>query len=178
MRMFVAVLPDQATLELLSRLELVPVEGLRVVRAAQWHITLRFLGEVVDDLVPSVIDAITEAAGSVAEPVRCQIGPGTTWFSGDRVLQLPVAGLDEAAATVRAATLPVVPDPGSGDAPFSGHLTIARSKNRRMAGPARDALAGIPFSATFDVDRFELVASETSAEGRRYATVARVPLWR
>jgi 2'-5' RNA ligase len=176
--MFVAVWPDDPTLQRLSLLELEPAQGLRLVGPGRWHITLRFLGEVEDALVPALVDAVGDAAGSMAGPLRCEVGPGTAWFSGERVLQIPVAGLDEGAEAVRRATLPLVPDSNHGGAPFTGHLTVARSKQHGLDASVRAALAGVPFSASFDVKSFDLVASLLSSEGLRYTTVARVPLQR
>jgi RNA 2',3'-cyclic 3'-phosphodiesterase len=178
MRMFVAVWPDDSTLERLNLLELGTVQGVRLVRPGRWHITLRFLGEVEEGLVPALVDALGDAAGSMAGPLLCEVGPGTAWFSGERVLQIPVAGLDEGAEAVRRATLPLVPDSNHGEAPFIGHLTVARSKHRRLDASARAALAGVPCAASFDADSFDLVASLLSSEGPRYSTLARVPLRR
>jgi 2'-5' RNA ligase len=112
----------------------------------------------------------------MAGPLRCEVGPGTAWFSGERVLQFPVAGLDEAAEAVRRATLPLVPDSNDGEAPFTGHLTVARSKQHGLDATVRAALAGVPFTASFDVNSFDLVASLLSSVGPRYTTLARVPL--
>lgn len=176
--MFVAVWPDDATRKRLSLLELGTVQGVRPVRPGRWHITLRFLGEVADDLVPALVDALGDAAGSMAGPLRCEVGPGTAWFSGERVLQIPVAGLDEGAEAVRRATLPLVPDSNDGDAPFTGHLTVARSKEHGLGASARADLAGVPFAASFDVNSFDLVASLLSSEGPRYTTLAKAPLRR
>jgi len=178
MRIFVAVWPDDSTLKRLNLLELAPVQGLRLVRPGRWHITLRFLGEVEEDLVPALVDALGDAAENMAGPLRCEVGPGTAWFSGERVLQIPVAGLDEGAEAVRRATLPLVPDSNHGEARFTGHLTVARSKQHRLDASARAALAGVPFAASFDVNSFDLVASALSSEGPRYTTVARVALRR
>lgn len=178
MRIFVAVWPDDSTLKRLNLLELAPVQGLRLVRPGRWHITLRFLGEVEEDLVPALVDALGDAAENMAGPLRCEVGPGTAWFSGERVLQIPVAGLDEGAEAVRRATLPLVPDSNHGEARFTGHLTVARSKQHRLDASARAALAGVPFAASFDVNSFDLVASLLSSEGPRYTTLARVPLRR
>jgi 2'-5' RNA ligase len=94
------------------------------------------------------------------------------------VLQIPVAGLDEGAEAVRRATLPLVPDLNHGDAPFTGHLTVARSKQHGLDASARAALAGVPFAASFDVNSFDLVVSLLSSEGPRYTTLARAPLRR
>jgi 2'-5' RNA ligase len=174
--MFVAAWPDDPTLQRLSLLELEPAPGLRLVRPAQFHITLRFLGEVDEDVVPALVDALDIAADETPGPVHCEVGPATAWFSGHRVLQIPAAGLDALAAAVHAATLAVLPEADRNEPPFAGHLTVARSNRRRLHPPARAALAGLPLAASFDVDCFDLVASELSNEGPRYTTLRRVPL--
>jgi len=173
--MFVAVWPDDATMHRLSLLELGTARGLRLVGPRQWHITLRFLGDVDDDLAPALVTAIGAATGSMERPVHCEVGPATAWFASQRVLQLPVAGLEEAAGAVWAATVPLVPSAQRGNAGFRGHLTLARA-TRRMEGATRARFAGIRFTATFAVESFDLVASYLSSEGPRYTTLGRVAL--
>ena len=174
--MFVAAWPDDATLRRLSRLGLGPTEGLSVVGPGQWHVTLRFLGEVGGERVPALVDALTAAAAELPDSLPCQVGPGTAWLGGDRVLQIPVSGLEQAAHAIRSATLSVLPDPSPRPPPFTGHLTVARSRRRRLGAPARRGLAGIPFASSFQVDRFDLVESQLSPEGPRYTALARIPL--
>jgi RNA 2',3'-cyclic 3'-phosphodiesterase len=178
-RLFVAVWPDEPTRTRLQalQLELGRSKGLRFVGPARWHVTLRFLGEVPDDDIPLLADALL-AAATVAGPtaaVECRLGPGTGWFTGVRVLQLPAAGLDNLAAAVRRATTPIVPAPPS-DPPFNGHLTLARAKGRRLSVAALGEMANIPFEAAFPVDAIDLVSSEPSPDGHVYTTVARAPL--
>jgi 2'-5' RNA ligase len=172
MRLFVAVAPDDVVRGRLSTLELGHVQGLRIVRPDRWHITLRFLGEVDEGVVPGLVDALRGAATSIRGPIRCELGPTAEWFSGERVLQIPAVGLDEVARAVRAATIPLVPASAHGEGSFTGHLTIARSKRGKLAVATRSALAGRPFTATFDVDSVDLVRSDLSHEGPRYATLA------
>jgi 2'-5' RNA ligase len=173
--MFVAVWPDDTTVQRLSALELSSASSLSAVRAGQWHITLRFLGDVADDLVPALIDGLGRAARGVTPPVRCTIGPATAWFSGARVLQIPVTGLDQMAAAVREATVPTVPD--SGEPPFVGHLTVGRVRGRHRPEPATQAaVAGMVITAEFAVPDLLLVGSELSPEGPRYSTLARLTL--
>src|ERR1700730_5775141 len=105
--MFVAAWPDESTLKRLTSRCLGPAAGVSVVGAGHWHVTLRFLGEVDDDLVPGLADAIREVARSVPGPVLCELGPATGWFIGERVLQIPATGLDELAGAVRSATAPL-----------------------------------------------------------------------
>jgi 2'-5' RNA ligase len=175
MRMFVAVWPDDRTVQRLSTLALSAVPGLRAVRPEQLHITLRFLGEVADDLVPSLVDALGRAASRAPQPVRCSLGPATAWFSGARVLQIPVTGLDQIATAVRKATVPAIPE---SDAPqFVGHLTVARVQGRHRPDPLNQAaVAGIALTAEFAVRDFSLVASALGPGGRSYSTLARLAL--
>ena len=102
--MFVAVWPDGPTADRLSELELGPTEEVRLVRPEQWHITLRFLGDVDIDLVPALADTLRSAAAELPDSIHCEVGPGTAWFGGDRVLHIPVSGLDRAADAIRRAT--------------------------------------------------------------------------
>ncbi len=176
MRMFAAVWPDDSTRGHLSALQLGPIEALRIVKPRQWHVTLRFFGDVDPALVPTLVEALETAAGKLPDTIHCEVGSRTAWFGRDRVLQIPVSGLDEAATVIGAATAPVVPDMTPGDAQFTGHLTLARSKQNRLTASERSALSGIPFAASFVADSFELVSSEPSTGGSRYTTLARVPL--
>jgi 2'-5' RNA ligase len=158
-------------------LQLRPIQGLRSVRPEQWHITLRFLGEVDESLVPAITDSLGTAARTLAG-VRCELGPSTAWFSGDRVLQIPARGLDQVASAVRGATIPIVPDTSKGGSRFTGHVTVARTQRRLVDLAARMDLAGIPFVSTFEVDYFDLVKSELANEGPEYTTLARIPIAR
>lgn len=186
MRLFVAVWPDEATRRLLSGLEreLGGSRGLRFVGPSRWHVTLRYLGDVdvpVDGdpahapALGRISDSLRACCGAITGPIECRLGPGTGWFTGVRVLQLPASGLDGLAAAVRVATLPVVPEP-IGASPFNGHLSLARARGRRLSVAALGEMAGIPFEASFPVHGVDLVASEPSANGHVYTTVAQAPL--
>jgi 2'-5' RNA ligase len=177
-RLFVAVWPDAETRRRLSglELELGRTKGLRFVGPERWHVTLRFLGEVDDNAVDPLGEALVSAAAAFSGPLQCRLGPGTGWFTGVRVLHLPAAGLDGLAAAVREATLPIVGEPGEPEPSFNGHLTLARSKGRRLGVAALGEMAGIPFEAAFPVTSVDLVSSQPSPQGHRYATVVRAPL--
>ena len=148
------------------------MEGIKPVPPEQWHITLRFLGEVDMGLIPALIDSLGTASEALAG-VRCDVGPSTAWFSGDRVLQIPARGLDRVARAVRGATIPIVPESGRGASRFRGHVTVARTRSRSVDPSARMEVAGIPFVATFEVGFFDLVKSERVDECPAYTTLAR-----
>jgi 2'-5' RNA ligase len=103
-------------------------------------------------------------------------GAGTGWFTGVRVLHLPAAGLDGLAAAVRAATLPIVGEQAETEPAFNGHLTLARSKGRRLGVAALGEMGNIPFESAFAVTSVDLVSSQPSPEGHRYTTLVRAPL--
>lgn len=175
-RLFVAVWPDAAAQRRIRQLALTPVPGIRLVDPQQWHVTLRFLGDVDSSRLTELIAALADAARAVRRPVRCTLGPATNWFGGHRLLQLPVEGLDELAAAVRSATEPIVPPPLGGELRFVGHLTLGRSRRRHPAASDRSSLTRLPLSATFDVEHMDLVESELTPGGARYTTVRRLSL--
>jgi RNA 2',3'-cyclic 3'-phosphodiesterase len=168
-RLFVAVLPPAPVIESLQSLPRPDDGSVRWTTPSQWHVTMRFLGEVGD---PSeVVEAVTGAVGSVrATAVEAWLGPVTAWFPGHHVLQVPVAGLDDIAARVRAATSRWgAPD----ERPYSGHLTLARTCGREA--PPR-GLDGARVSVGFAVHGVAVMESARDPAGARYRVVAAVPV--
>lgn len=156
MRLFVAVQPPDDVLDLLAGLRRRERAGLRWTTRAQWHVTLRFLGEV-EDPAP-VAEALDVAPLVAADAV---LGPKVSALR-QGVLVVPVAGLDALAAGVVAATGGFgVPPP---DRPFRGHLTLARAARH---GSVRD-LAGEAVDARFPVGDVRLVRSHLGRDGARY----------
>ncbi len=175
MRTFVAAWPDEATRRRLAALELGHEKNLRLVGPARWHVTLRFLGDVLEDQLAPLGDGLVARAAALAGPVECRLGPTTAWFIGVRVLQLPAHGLDGLAEAVRDATTPVVAERAGGEPPFNGHLTLARVKGH--LGPRAQAeLDAIPFEADFAVAHVDLVSSKPSPHGHVYTTLRRATL--
>ena len=175
MRTFVAAWPDEPTRQRLAALELGHPKNLRLVGPTRWHVTLRFLGEVTEAELGPLGEGLQAGVAAHRGPLECRLGPATAWFSRVRVLQLPAQGLDELAAAVSRATVPVVAERAGGEPPFNGHLTLARVKGR--LGPRAQAdLEGLPFASSFAVDAVDLVASEPSPGGHVYSTLVRAPL--
>ncbi|PZS18348.1 MAG: RNA 2',3'-cyclic phosphodiesterase [Acidimicrobiales bacterium] len=163
MRLFVAVWPAPEVVTTLAELPRPGIDGVRWTKPEQWHVTLRFLGEVTDlDGALGALDRIDVApmVGTVAE-----MGPATACF-GRHVLQVPVEGLDALAAEVLVATGEVGGAPG---APFSGHLTLARARSR---GIDLRPLAGVAVSVRWPVAAITLVASSLGGTGSRYRILA------
>lgn len=159
-RLFVAVWPDAATVERLRALVLPDTPGVRWVPEQNRHITLRFLGEA-DPAV--AIDLLGAAALPIATAV---LGPAVEQMDGRHVV-VPVAGVDELAATVRSATSPIGHDDGR---PFRGHLTVGRTR-----GGGVPDVVGTPITARFRVGEIALVSSDLQPSGAVYTTLATFP---
>ncbi len=178
-RLFVAVWPPPALHGRLQRLERPDVPGVRWTTEDQWHVTLRFLGDVGDvdsDGGRQVMSELTSALGNAAAghaPVAASVA-GRPGPLGDRVWVLPVSGLDGLAAAVVAATGPVVPLGAPDRRRFQGHLTLARA--RRPGGLA--SLGALPWpdlGGPWPVGQITLVTSLLRSEGARYRIETR---WR
>ena len=154
--------PAEDAIEELLTLRRKDQRGVRFVHPDRWHITLRFFGEADP---AEVIDALDGAPFATA---RARLGPAVD-VQFDRVLVVPVRGLDQLAADVTQRTRRI------GQAPrkrFDGHLTLARLKPHAEMPPAIGAMV----SAEFDVDEIALVQSRLHPDGARYETLETWPV--
>jgi 2'-5' RNA ligase len=164
MRLFVAVWPPAEVTQALASLDRPDRRGLRWTTPDQWHVTLRFLGSMEDaEEGKRALDGAVPVAApgqpvAIAGPAVAPLGPS--------ILCVPVAGLEDIAASVVAATAGIGERPP--ERPFRGHITLARARR----GVDVRALAGQPFSAAWPVTELTLVASETRPSGARYRVVA------
>jgi 2'-5' RNA ligase len=164
MRLFIGVVPPERVLDALDRLGRPERAGVRWTGRDQWHVTLRFLGEVPD---PRPVAAALTAAP--LHPCEASIGPKAKML-GRQVICLPVAGLDELAQAVEEATAGFGQPPD--DRRFRGHLTLARL--RRRARPTGMVLR--PFEDRFAVTDVRLIRSHQGNGGSRYEDLHVVPL--
>jgi len=165
MRLFVAVWPNDDVLATLAALDRPRLRGLRWTAREQWHITLRFLGNVELEQVDAVVSAIESV--EVPGPVRAVMGPATARF-GQRILHIPVAGLDDVAAGVIAATESLGEPPE--DRAFAGHITLARVRPRSRIDLR--TLCGVPLAGEWPVRQLTLVSSVPDPAGARYEVIA------
>ncbi len=164
-RLFVAVWPSADLVVSIASLDRPEIERLRWTTEDQWHITLRFLGDC------DVDDAAAALSSVVAAPTTAVMGPVTDRF-GRRVLQVPVAGLEDIAGRVVNKTKRVGRPPER--RPFHGHLTLARARDRR--GVDLRPFSDVPLAGEWPVDEVTLVASQLHPKGARYEVVGRHPL--
>jgi RNA 2',3'-cyclic 3'-phosphodiesterase len=178
MRCFVAVELPRPMQEEIGRLQSrIATPGLRLVKPELVHVTIKFLGDVPQEKVGSV----TEALGKVAfAPFQVRVlGMGAFPGRSVRVVWLGLQGdFQELYLKVERALKPL------GFAPeargFSPHATLGRvarpseEMNRRIGGRIAD------FSSTdlgsFTVDRFYLKKSTLTPGGPIYEDLAGFPL--
>jgi 2'-5' RNA ligase len=160
-RVFVAVYPSPDVVLALAELPRTDQPGVRWVPPEQYHVTLRFLGDVPPDAVARAVDPVAARH----PPPEVRLGPRVSRL-GRSVICVPAAGLDELAGAIVAVTdhLGDPPDPR----PFRGHLTLARLRGRAACG-----LAGTPFTADFTAREVHLVQSITRPEGAEHELIRR-----
>lgn len=167
-RLFVAVWPPDDVLDRLAELPRPEIKGLRWTTRDQWHVTLRFLGQVPE--VEPVVEALSGVRG---QAVTAVLGPGVARF-GRRVLHVPVSGLRQVAEDVVAATAHLGSPPE--DRPFAGHVTLARvAKGSRVN---LEELTGTPLRVSWPVGVICVVESRLARTGARYEVRATHPLER
>jgi 2'-5' RNA ligase len=169
-RLFVTAWPTEDVCDVLAQLPRPADAAVRWTRRDQWHVTLEFLGEVGEDRIEALAGALrVGAAGSPSRTVA--LGPATVRL-GRGQLVVPVAGGDDLAAAVRAATTGVLARPQE-DRSFRGHLTVARARGRQ---PIPRSLEGTPVEAAWTVAEVALVRSHLGQGPARYETLATAPL--
>jgi 2'-5' RNA ligase len=169
MRLFVAAWPPPEVLAAIRDLPRPDHEGVRWTPEDQWHVTLRFMGDVADP-DPVIASLRGELPGRGARDAT--LAPATSLLGGHLVVG--VDGLASLSTLVRLATAaygdPPLPQP------FEGHVTLARGRRRTSLTDdlVDDAVnGGAPL--TWSVDEVALVASDLGPP-LTYETIATIPL--
>ena len=151
------------------------------VRPENLHLTLKFLGQVEQDRMSAIGEAIA-AAASGCGPIRL-VFQGLGAFPRPREARIVWIGLShgtEALAALQARVEVGLESIGFAREarPFTAHLTLGR-----VRGPARReqlarALAEAPAEALGEMvlDRIELMKSNLNAGGARYSILQAFPL--
>ena len=174
-RLFTALeIPDDARAALaLTRGGLI---GARWIEPADYHITLRFIGDIDGRLADEVLAALDE----VSRPPAAVAFEGLSWFGGDKPRAIvakvkPAPALVELAADHerRLRRLGLPPEPRN----FTPHVTLARM---RAVGPAAvaDYLAsrGRLDAPAFTATAFVLMSARDGVGGGPYVAEADFPL--
>jgi RNA 2',3'-cyclic 3'-phosphodiesterase len=162
-RCFVAVWPPAAVLDVLEGLPRPVLATTRWSTRDQWHVTLRFFGELDQRDVARAVRHLREAAQSLTGPMEAEGGPATR-FLGPGLVIWPVAGLGTVARAVERATAKVG-EPAA-RRPFRGHLTIARARGGADLRGTAELLTSL--ASTWQVSSFALVESQLRPGGASY----------
>ena len=203
-RVFVAVeLPDPVKAEmgkLIAAVDALELRGVRTVRAEGLHLTLRFLGDVDSDVVPSIISAMETAAAESA-PFELtlagtgafhsyqrtagngkSVGPAGPDTATPRTLWVGMKGDLDQLVTLQRGVQSALETAGFGRSGerFSPHVTIARVRDRVSSTHRRRAAAvlneAIPSPIKVRVDSITLMRSTPQPGGSIYNQLHTAPL--
>lgn len=165
MRLFVSIQPPPDVLAALDaelgRARAVAPHGLRWTRPEQWHLTLAFLGEVPDEDVPALTDALAAVVDDT--PMTLRLAGGGCF--GTRVLWVGLAGDVHALRRLAANIGTAAGEAGIEleEKSFRPHLTLARAgREKADLRPAAEELAQI-VGPVWDVEAVQLMRSRLSA---------------
>ncbi len=158
-RLFVALWPPDHVVDVLLGLHRKDERDARFISPENWHVSLRFLG----DAEPTAVTAALDRAH--LEPVTARMGPAVDVMN-ERVLIAPVAGIDQLAAAVSAATRDLGTEPLRKR--FHGHISLARLRRNGRNVPRT---LGAMIQAEWAVDEIALVQSTLHPDGARYHTL-------
>ena len=153
--------------------------SLKVVATDQLHLTVKFLGETEDGLVPEIGTAIREAVEGLA-PFKIRVR-GTGAFpslSRMNVIWVGVEGAEPIARVAEALEVSLEPlgFPRE-NRPWTAHVTLARVKGYRDLDRARQLVEAHVSDGFGDhtVHTIHLKKSVLTPEGARYSVVDTIP---
>jgi 2'-5' RNA ligase len=188
LRLFVALdLPEpvkheveRAQAELRARLTRSLVKW---TRRAQFHLTLRFLGDVEAARVDALVNAIESACEGVP-PLELRAS-GIGFFPGIRSPRVIWAGISDNSGALQALQRALQARTQAftqevAESRFAGHVTLGRVRQFDRAENDALAQAARTFAkrsfGSWRSEQLELIRSELSSAGSMYTTIARVRL--
>jgi len=183
-RLFVALdIPEAVRAAIESLIgELKPLDdSWKWVRAANLHVTLKFLGEVAPNKLAKIVEALRTAPTHGPVALKFQ---GLGFFPNERRPRVLWAGMDAPQSLVGLAAAVEDALAGTGFAreerEFRPHLTLARSKSATASPQLREAIAAIPARqfGRMDASTFHVVESRIKSAGPEYTTLESFPLAR
>lgn len=184
MRLFVSIdLPESFTEEIEElQAEFSEADGLTFTDPDQVHVTLKFLGDVPEERLDALVDALgTAVVESGVEPFDATFGGlgvfpdldyiSVVWFGvregGDEMTRLHEA-IEE-----RVVDLGFDPE----DHDFTPHATLARMKHTGGKELVQEKIQTLsPDIGSVRVEDIRLTKSDLTSEGSEYSTVKRFPL--
>lgn len=181
MRLFAAIdIPDEIRHAIQNTIALLkPSAPLRWSRAANLHITTKFLGEVDAALLPAVEQALAAVPSPGEIPIIIR---GFGWFPNPhapRILYIGIQAPQALSVLHRATDQALLPLGIPAETkPYRPHLTIARIEPKTPLVELRHAIAAQPTNdfGSFTATDFYLYESKTLPSGSVYTKRARVSL--
>jgi RNA 2',3'-cyclic 3'-phosphodiesterase len=178
LRTFLALPLPESIKDWLTEIQPPPMQGVRIVGREEFHLTLHFLGEVAEAVIPDIVEALhqvncpplTLRLRRVGAPMRSP--PHVLWIAVER--NDPLQELQRQTGTALAGAIGFQPE----SRPYSPHVTLARVK----PSASLNAITGYLSSAhnrrseSFTVDSYSLFASDLSGSVPRYQEIHRFPL--
>lgn len=187
-RLFVAIeLPEAARQHIAHLLDILRARsshGLRWVKPEGVHLTLKFLGNVSEERLDSIVTAMERATENVAcFSLRIQDVGAFPNMGSPRVLWAGVQGEVEPLLQLQARLEETLADQGflPETRPFSPHLTLARVRGRLSSWEhqhlteAMEAARGIT-GVDMPVNRLSLMESTLTPGGAVYTRRGQIPL--
>ncbi len=193
LRLFIAISPPEDVKDRIEKAQqqlrgATPKNIVRWTKREQFHLTLKFLGNVVETRVNELIEALRAACRS-AETLHLR-AEKTGFFPGARVPRVLWVGVhDEKDALprvqkmVEASVKDFAADSGAPvsakEKAFTGHITLGRIQHirRSESETLSKAVNSItdPFFGEWTASHIELIRSELSSGGSRYTILAEIP---
>ena len=187
-RLFIAVtVPEDVKTEIektqATLRRALPKECVRWTKREQFHLTLKFLGDVDAQRVEPLTNALRAACqGFPALELRAEQVGFFPDLHRPRVVWVGVKDSQEQLPLVQSAIEAASRDYTQEESPerFTGHVTLGRIKGLRRT--EAEALAGLAsglaaqFFGAWTADKVELIRSQLSPEGARHTTLAAIPL--
>ena len=162
---------------------LVPRDVARWARSDQFHLTLRFLGDVPADGIEDLKKSVAAVCRN-ARPLFLR-AEGVGFFPNPRSPRVIWVGINDREGRladlqrqIEAAVRPFSPEPGEKN--FTGHVTLGRLKNPRPADTgdlaARAQSLEKRLFGEWTAHEIEIIQSELSSAGARYTSFAALRL--
>jgi len=181
-RSFLAVVPPREARDKVEAVrdplrDLAP--GARWVHPSLWHLTLKFLGEVEDELIPAVADLVGMVTAEV-ESFEIVLGGFGLFPNADRPRTFWIGIMEGAEPLLDLAHRIDLGLDGLGFEPeeteLQAHMTLARLKDWRDADPLREHLGEPIEVCRFEVGSVKLMKSVLRPRGPDYTVIEKLRL--
>ncbi|GAB5046692.1 RNA 2',3'-cyclic phosphodiesterase [Thermodesulfovibrio sp. TK110] len=184
MRLFIAIELPWELKEFLAELTSfnLPIDGVNIVQKENFHITLKFLGEVEEKIIPHLVFTLKSVSKEFSNFTLKITTPGV--FPDKlkpRVIWLGTENTD----TLKRLTNRIEKETCSlgfqrEEREFKSHITLARVKNHRNGKYFFDKIlkkfSEKSFNFQFEVKEFVLMKSTLTPKGSIYSVLERFPL--